>query len=106
MIQAVLFDFDGVLTTEPTGSYSTLRSLAHHTGIPAEVLKPAYYRHNKAMLTGRITHRDMWADFCREVGQEIDIRLLQTAFVETPLDCDMLPHRLPAPLHLSTTWES
>lgn len=32
----------------------------------------------------------MWADFCREVGQEIDFDLLATAFVETPLDCDML----------------
>lgn len=90
MIRAVLFDFDGVLTTEPTGSQSTLRSLAHHTGIPAEKLRAAYSRHNAALLDGRITHPDMWEEFCEEVGAEIDYGLLEVAFVETPLDCEML----------------
>lgn len=90
MINAVLFDFDGVLTTEKTGSQSIIRSLAHHTGIPAERLQAAYSRHNAALLTGRITHGDMWAEFCEEVGEEIDYHLLNVAFVETPLDCEML----------------
>ena len=90
MIRAVLFDLDGVLTTERTGSQSTLRSLAHHTGVPLEVLKAAYYPYNRDLLIGRITHRDMWAEFCKKVGREIDFRLLNVAFLETPLDCEML----------------
>ena len=90
MPRAVLFDLDGVLTTDPTGSYSTLRSLARHTGLPQNVLKPAYARHNKALLAGRITHADMWAEFCREVGQEIDFKLLHEAFLETPMDWALL----------------
>ena len=90
MIRAVLFDFDGVLTTEPTGSSSTLRSLAHHTGLDFDRLWAAYAPFNRDLLMGRITHQDMWADFCAALGRTIDVRLLETAFVETPLDCEML----------------
>lgn len=90
MLRAVLFDLDGVLTTDRTGSVSTIRSLAAHTGIDRDALWQAYTRHNRALLHGEITHADMWADMCREVGQEIDFALLHTAFVETPMDADML----------------
>lgn len=90
MIRAVLFDLDGVITTEKTGSGPLVRSLAFHTGIPAETLGPAYFRRNKELLMGRITHADMWDDFCHEMGANIDYALLNTAFVETPLDCEML----------------
>lgn len=90
MLKAVLFDFDGVLTVDKTGSQSTLRSLARHTGIPEERLRTAYYRHNRAMLDGKKTHADIWDEFCAEVGQPVDYSLLHTAFVETPLDGEML----------------
>lgn len=90
MIRAVLFDLDGVLTTELTGSGPLVRSLAFHTGIPEERLRPAYFRYNADLLMGRITHADMWEEFCREVGEEIDYDLLRVGFVETPLDCDMI----------------
>ncbi len=90
MIRAVLFDFDGVLTTDRTGSASTLRSLSHHTGIPEETLTPTYRRYLPGLLAGRITHERMWDELCRESGQEIDYDLLNAAFTETPLDCAML----------------
>lgn len=90
MIHAVLFDFDGVLTTDRSGSQSTIRSLAYHTGLDGETLRRAYARHNEALLQGAITHGDMWGEFCEEVGAEIDDDLLHIAFCETPLDCEML----------------
>ena len=90
MYRAVLFDLDGVLTTDRTGSQSTLRSLARHTGLPEDALHAAYYRHNRALLAGEKTHGDMWLEFCREAGAEIPFALLHTAFTETPMDADML----------------
>lgn len=90
MLRAVLFDLDGVLTTDRTGSTSTVRSLAAHTGLAWDTLWAAYTRHNREMLHGELTHRDIWAELCAEVGQEIDFALLRTAFIETPLDAAML----------------
>lgn len=90
MPKAVLFDLDGVLTTDKTGSQSTLRSLAYHTGLPEETLCAAYYRHNRALLSGSTTHAEIWPELCAEVGREIDLALLHTAFIETPMDGAML----------------
>lgn len=86
MYRAVLFDLDGVLTADKTGSQSTIRSLARHTGLPEETLRVAYYRHNRALLYGGTTHEKVWPDICREVGQPLPFDLLHTAFAETPMD--------------------
>lgn len=88
--KAVLFDLDGVLTTDKTGLQSTLRALRRHTGLPEEPLRTAYYRRNRAMLDGLLTHRAIWPEMCAEVGQEIPFDLLYTTFIETPMDADML----------------
>lgn len=90
MLRAILFDLDGVLTLDKTGSQSTLRSLSQHTDISYDALRTAYGRRNREMLLGEVTHADIWPDMCRELGQEIDYTLLHTAFIETPLDPDML----------------
>lgn len=90
MYRAVLFDLDGVLTADKTGSQSTIRSLARHTGLPEETLRAAYYRHNRALLEGRLTHEDIWPALCSEVGREIPLSLLHTAFAETPMDDEVL----------------
>ena len=90
MIKAVLFDFDGVLTTDKTGSESILKYLAQQTGICLEKLKTAYYRYNNPLLRGELTHADIWADFCRELGADMSYELLPQAFRHTPLDPEML----------------
>lgn len=90
MYRAVLFDLDGVLTTDRTGSESTVKSLSLHTGLPMETLLTAYRRHNREMLCGQLTHRDIWPEMCAEVGREIPFDLLHTAFIETPMDDGML----------------
>lgn len=90
MYRAVLFDLDGVLTLDKNGSTSTVNSLARHTGLDVEKLRTAYLRHNGEMLRGTLTHADVWAEMCREVGREIPFALLHTAFIETPMDVQML----------------
>ena len=90
MLRAVLFDLDGVLTLDRTGSESTVRSLARHTGLPEAALRTAYGRHNREMLHGQLTHEDIWPEMCAELGQQVDSALLHQAFVETPMDEAML----------------
>lgn len=90
MIEAILFDFDGVLTVDKTGSQSVLRYLSAKTGIAEDVLGREYYKYNKALLYGEMAHRDMWEDFQRALGKEIPFDVLRDAFRNTILDWDMI----------------
>ena len=90
MIQAVLFDFDGVLTTDATGSLSTCRALSEMSRLPFDRVNTAYRKHNHALLCGKMTHADMWPEFCADLGEDVDFSLLQKAFLATPLDAQML----------------
>lgn len=90
MIKAILFDFDGVLTIDKTGSQSILRYLAAQTGLSEELLRTKYYKYNKDLLCGKITHCDMWESFCESVGCQIDYNVLAESFQNTPLDKDMI----------------
>lgn len=42
MIKAVLFDFDGVLTTDATGSQSICNYICKETGVDSELFKREY----------------------------------------------------------------
>ena len=69
---AVLFDFDGVLTIDKTGSTSITNYIAQETKIPVDVVKTCYYKHNKKLLMGEITHAEMWDVFCADVGKDCE----------------------------------
>lgn len=90
MIKAILFDFDGVLTIDQTGSESIINYFAQKTGIEVEILKSSYYKHNKGLLCGEITHKDIWHEFCVDIGNNLDYNLLFEAFQNTRLDHEML----------------
>jgi len=90
MIKAVLFDFDGVLTIDKTGSTSITRYLAQQTGLPLEAVKEAYYQFNKALLYGKLVHEEMWQDFCERLHTPIDYQLLIDSFIHTELDEQMI----------------
>lgn len=92
MIEAILFDFDGVLAVDKTGSQSVLRYLSAQTKIAEDALGKEYYKYNKALLYGKITHRDMWEDFQRALGKEIPFETLRDAFRNTILDRDMIEY--------------
>ena len=89
-MQAILFDFDGVLTIDKYGSDSILRYLSENTPVPIDTLKREYYRINRGLLYGEYTHKDIWADYCKNVGCDIDFQILIDSFINTPLDNDML----------------
>ena len=90
MIKAILFDFDGVLTTDKTGSQSIINYLSAKTGIPYDTLKPVYASFNKELLSGSLKHEDMWQEFCDCIGTNIDYTLLTESFWNTPIDENMI----------------
>lgn len=89
MIKAVFFDYDGVLTTDKTGSLTTTRHLSKATGIELSVVKATFSRYNRDLTLGKTTHIQVWREICNALGQELDIRLLFEAFESTPINAGM-----------------
>ena len=90
MIKAVLFDFDGVLTIDKTGSTTITNYISKTSGIPLENVKACYYKYNKPLLLGETTHQEIWQDFCKSLGQNVDYDILLDSFRETRLDEKMI----------------
>ena len=90
MLQAVLFDFDGVLTTDKYGSVSVAKFLSGRTGISYERCRAAYGKFNAAMLRGEKTQHEIWPDLCAELGIDPGPYLLDEASRATPMDEEML----------------
>ncbi len=89
-MKAILLDFDGVLTIDKYGSDSILRYLGENTDAPIDVLKREYYKINRGLLNGEYTHKDVWVDYCKNVGCDIDFQILIDSFINTPLDNEMI----------------
>lgn len=83
-IETVLFDYDGVLTTDRTGSLTTCRFISAATGLPLERVQSAFAVHNAALTLGRLTHEEAWPDICRALGLQLPLQVLVEAFDSTP----------------------
>ena len=90
LVKAVLFDFDGVLTTDKTGSLTTTRYLSERTGIELSRVQSAFRRFNAELTLGKTTHEQVWDSICRDLGQKLSLDLLKEAFESTPLNERML----------------
>lgn len=89
-IRAVLFDFDGVLTTDKTGSLTTARYLSQRTGIDLQRVQSALRVFNHDLTLGRTTHAKVWQELCLLLGQTVPLGLLEEAFKSTPLSERMM----------------
>jgi putative hydrolase of the HAD superfamily len=89
VIKAVFFDYDGVLTTDKTGSLTTTRYLSEATGVDLAAVKATFGRHNSDLTLGRTTHHQIWPQICAALGKELDIGLLFEAFESTPVNAGM-----------------
>jgi len=85
-LQAVFFDFDGVLTPDRTGTLTTCRYLARATGIPLDRWRAAFEPYRAALLRGEASRDATWPQVCEAVGSEVPRELLLRAFESTPLD--------------------
>ena len=86
MIRAILFDFDGVLTTDKTGTQSIRNYICQETGISEEHFNEAYYPYNDDLLDGKITHKEMWQDLFNVISVSAEIgsgKENELIFVET-----------------------
>lgn len=90
MIKAILFDLDGVLTIDKTGSESITKYISERCDIPLHIVKSCYAKYNKALLNGDLTHQDIWDSLCRELGENIDYQILTESFENTALDMQMI----------------
>lgn len=79
-IKAVLFDFDGVLTVDKTGSLTTTRYLSERTGIALSRVQSVFRKFNDDLTLGRTTHEEIWSDICDGLGWTLSIELLYGAF--------------------------
>jgi FMN phosphatase YigB (HAD superfamily) len=90
MIKSIFFDFDGVLTTEKSGSVTTFLSLSNSTGITQKALSDAFSQHNADLILGRTTHEQVWLSICAALHRHVDASLLTEAFDSTPINHSML----------------
>jgi putative hydrolase of the HAD superfamily len=86
MVRFVFFDYDGVLTTDSTGSLTTCRYLSKATGIGVEQVRAAFAAHNRDLTLGRSTHEQVWPQICKQLGRTLPFDLLQEAFDATPMN--------------------
>lgn len=90
MIKAVLFDFDGVLTTDATGSQSICEYISKNSPIDADLFKSAYYKYNRDLLYGKTNHETIWPLLCNSINCKIDMSVLYESFINTSIDYRMM----------------
>ncbi|MBZ5790835.1 HAD-IA family hydrolase [Burkholderia contaminans] len=89
MIKAIFFDYDGVLTTDRTGSLTTIRYLSERSGVEYDIISKAFARHNANLLLGKTTHKAIWREVCESVRHDLDFGWLEAAFLSTPTNAGM-----------------
>ncbi len=90
-IKWIFFDFDGVLTSDKSGSFSTCNYLSQF--IPNktfEEILDTYRIWHKDMLIGKTFHKDIWQEFCLKLGIVLDYKILEDAFLTTPINTQMI----------------
>ncbi|MFA5820958.1 MAG: HAD-IA family hydrolase [Candidatus Gracilibacteria bacterium] len=91
MIKAIFFDFDGVLTTDSSGSDTTCTNIQKCIpDVSYEHIVQCYRVQHPKLLIGHTTHEAIWKNFCACVGKNLDIKVLDEAFRNTPMNGKMM----------------
>jgi len=88
-IKAVLFDFDGVMTTDKSGTESISNYISNKTGIEKNIFENEYRKYNYDLSNGKTTHLEIWDSLCKNIGIKIPIEVLYDSFYNTPIDNEM-----------------
>lgn len=86
----MLFDFDGVITTDAYGSLTTVRSLAAAAGLSEAAVAAALAPFMPGLILGRESHASIWSGFVARLGTPIEASWLHAAFDATPINAPML----------------
>lgn len=91
MIKTIFFDFDGVLTIDGAGSVTTCTNIQKHIpDVTFDHILKCYRVSHPKMLLGQTTHAAIWQEFCTCVGKDLDIKILDEAFRNTPMNTRMM----------------
>lgn len=89
MIKAIFFDFDGVLTTDSSGSDTICRNISNGSGVPFETVRESYNNHVADLVLGRKRYADIWDEFCKGLGKQVDVGILKDVYANIPLNTKM-----------------
>jgi len=90
MIKAVLFDYDGVLTLDKSGSYSICKYISSNADVDYELFSTEYKKYNDDLLIGKITHEQIWNQLCKNIDKNISIKYLFDSYKNTPINTKMV----------------
>lgn len=92
MIKKIFFDFDGVLTTDKTGSHTNCKYFSQKIGVDAQELLSKVKQFDEEIDAGKISEKDVWESICKKAEVEFSPNWLQEAFINTPIDELMLEY--------------
>jgi putative hydrolase of the HAD superfamily len=90
MIKAVLFDYDGVLTLDKSGSYSICKYISQNADVDYELFSTEYKKYNDDLIIGKVTHEQIWNQLCKNVNKQISIKFLFDSYKNTPMNLKMM----------------
>jgi putative hydrolase of the HAD superfamily len=90
MIKAVLFDYDGVLTLDKSGSYSICKYISKNADIDYELFSTEYKKYNDDLIIGKVTHEQIWSQLCKNINKNISIKYLFDSYKNTPINQKMI----------------
>jgi putative hydrolase of the HAD superfamily len=88
-LKAVLFDYDGVMTIDKTGTESICNYISKNMNIDKNIFEKEYRKYNNDLLYGKITHLEIWDKLCKNINKNIPIKVLFESFNNTPIDNEM-----------------
>lgn len=90
MIKTIYFDFDGVITIDSKGSGSFANYIVAETGLNRDFFLKNYRDFGSDLLTGKKSHLDIWPELCEKIGLPISERLINEAFIATPINHEVI----------------
>lgn len=87
-IKAVLFDYDGVMTLDKTGTESICKYISENIGLDKNIFEGEYRKYNKDLLYGKPTS-EIWEKLCKNIGKDIPIMVLYDSYKNTPINYEM-----------------
>lgn len=93
-VKAIFFDFDGVLTTDKSGSVSTAKYFSKKLGTEPEILsniyKEKYSDADNRIDIGNAKNSEKWQFLCEIFGADCEQSDINEAFDTTPIDNKMV----------------
>jgi len=89
IIKIVLFDYDGVMTLDKSGTESTCNYISKNLNIDNNIFENEYRKYKSDLTYGKVTHEEIWKLLCENINMDIPISVLHDSFYNTPVDNEM-----------------